>query len=221
MYQAPLLYLITARDATRGRPLLDVIAQSLDAAAAFRRADGRLPLAICLREKELGGADLIALARPIAAVCKARAADLFINTRIDVALAVAADGVHLPSDGVDADAVRAMAPHLRVGRSTHTSGEVAAAARDGTDFVVFGPVFETPSKQGVLNARGLTKLSEVAGLGVPLLALGGITPSAVEDCENAGAAGVACIRALLSADDVAFATKAFLAGFAGRNRKNA
>jgi thiamine-phosphate pyrophosphorylase len=221
VYQAPTLYLITSRAATRGRPLVDLVAKALDAADEFRRDDGRLPLAVCLREKDLDGADLLKLAGILASSCRARGADFFVNGRLDVALAVGADGVHLPSQGIPPSDVRAAAPNLRVGLSTHTSGEVEAAAQAGIDFVVFGPVFETPSKQGILNARGLTELSRIAALGVPVLALGGITPSAVEDCENAGAAGVACIRALLAADDVAIATKAFLAGFAGRNRKNA
>ena len=221
-FAAPALYLITARAATRGRPLVDLIAQALAAADPFRRDDGRLPLAICLREKDLDGAALIDLARSIAQLCHAAGADFFVNTRLDVALASGADGVHLPAAGIPPAEVRAAAPNLRVGLSTHTSGEVAAAARagSGVDFVVFGPVFETPSKQGFLNARGLTELSCAAGLGIPLLALGGITPSAVEDCEKAGAAGVGCIRAVWSADDVAAATVSFLSRFQRGNRKN-
>jgi thiamine-phosphate pyrophosphorylase len=221
VYQAPTLYLITSRAATRGRPLIDLVVQALDAADEFRRGDGRLPLAICLREKDLDAADLVKLAEILAISCRTRGADFFVNGRLDIALAVRADGVHLPSQGISPREVRAAAPNLRVGLSTHTSGEVEAAAHAGADFVVFGPVFETPSKQGILKARGLTELSRSAALGVPVLALGGITPSAVEDCGNAGAAGVACIRALLGADDVRIATKAFLTGFAGRNRKNA
>jgi thiamine-phosphate pyrophosphorylase len=221
VYQAPTLYLITSRAATGGRPLVDVVIAALDAADEFRRSDDRLPLAVCLREKDLESADLLKLAGILADSCRARGADFFVNGRLDVALAVGADGVHLPSQGIPAREVRAAAPNLRVGLSTHTSGEVEAAAHAGIDFVVFGPVFETPSKQGILKARGLTELSQVAALGVPVLALGGITPSAVEDCRNAGASGVACIRALLAADDVGFAAKAFLTGFTGRNRKNA
>jgi thiamine-phosphate pyrophosphorylase len=218
VYQPPALYLITARDATRGRPLVDVIAQALAAADRFRRDDGRLPLAICLRDKDLEGAALIDLARRLAAICRAHAADFFVNGRLDVAIASAADGIHLPSLGITPQEVHSIASYLRVGLSTHTSGEVAGAEQAGVDFVVFGPVFETPSKQGLLSARGLTELSSVAALKVPVLALGGITPSAVEDCENAGAAGVACIRAVLSADDVAAATVSFLAGFQRQNR---
>ena len=218
MYQPPALYLITQRDATAGRPLVDVIAQALAAAEPFRRADGRLPVAVCLREKDLAGADLLALARKVGAVARAAAADFFVNTRVDVAIAAGADGVHLPVLGIPPAAVRAVAPYLRVGLSTHTSGEVAEAAQAAVDFVVFGPVFATPSKSGILSARGITELSAVARLGIPVLALGGITPEVTEACRNAGAAGVACIRAVLATANPGAETVSFLARFQGQSR---
>ncbi len=215
---APAIYLITDRRATGGRPLAAVVAAALRGASRFRRADGTSPLAVSLREKDLPIAELSGLAREIAALTRAAGAELFVNGRIDVALAAGAQGVHLPADGLDPGQVRALAPGLRVGVSTHTLDEVAAAARAGADFVVFGPVFETPSKQGLLAARGLSALAAACALSpMPVLALGGITADAAPLCRAAGAAGVACIRAIASAVDPEAETTAFLARLLAQN----
>jgi thiamine-phosphate pyrophosphorylase len=214
VYQPPALYLITAREATAGRPLLRVIESALAAAVPFRRSNGRLPIAVSLREKDLSSSTLIALGGELISATRAAGADLFVNGRLDIALALGAEGIHLPAQGILPHEVRAAAPHLRVGLSTHTPEEVAAArAASAVDFVVFGPVFETPSKTGVLAPRGLAGLRAASALGVPVLALGGITPERVDECCGAGATGVACIRAVSAAEDVAAATVAFLARF--------
>jgi thiamine-phosphate pyrophosphorylase len=216
-FQPPAVYLVTDRQATGGRPLAAVVAAALRGAAGFRRGDGRLPLALSLREKDLAAAELVALARELAGLAGAAGADLYINGRFDVALAVGAQGVHLPSDGLDPAQLRAAAPALRIGVSTHTTGEVQAAARAGADFVVFGPVFETPSKRGHLAPRGLGGLAEAAASArIPVLALGGITSDVAPLCREAGARGLACIRAIISADDPQFETSAFLARFLGQ-----
>jgi thiamine-phosphate pyrophosphorylase len=211
--QPPALYLITDRKNTVGRPLAEVVARALVGAAQFRGADGRVPVAVCLREKDLEGAALLQLGRSLRGICTAAGAAFFVNGRLDVALACDADGVHLPVLGILPQEVRAIAPDLRVGVSTHTSDEVAAAARARADFVVFGPVFETPSKRDLLNPRGVAGLSQITSLGVPVLALGGITVDNAGTCKTVGADGVACIRAVLAADDPARVTAAFLACF--------
>jgi thiamine-phosphate pyrophosphorylase len=210
-YEPPALYLITSRDATAGRSLVRVVEAALAAAVPFRRRNGRLPIAVSLREKDLSAAEQIALGRELICATSAAGADLFINSRLDIALALGAQGVHLPAAGISPHEVRAAVPHLRVGLSTHTPEEIAAAR--GVDFVVFGPVFETPSKIGVLAPRGLDRLRAAAALGVPVLALGGVTPDNAAACRASGAQGVACIRAILAAEDVAAATVAFLARF--------
>lgn len=215
-WRPPSLYLITSRDATAGRPLVDVIAAALAAAAPFRRENGQLPVAVCLREKDLSGSALFALGCEILAVTCSAGAELFINGRLDVALALGAQGVHLPSTGAITPAeVAAAAPHLRVGISTHTPEDVLHARDfgDAVDFAVFGPVFETPSKQGIFTPRGPEGLAAAAALGVPLLALGGVTPARAGDCRRAGAVGVAVIRALLATENVAGETMSFLTRF--------
>jgi thiamine-phosphate pyrophosphorylase len=183
----------------------------LAAAAPFRDSAGNLPVAISLREKDLSTAMLTRLADEVRSLTKSAGADLFVNGRIDVALACGADGVHLPSEGLTPDDVRVVAPQLRIATSTHTSDDVARAAGNGVEFVVFGPVFETPSKQGMLSARGLKAVREVTNLGVPVLALGGIIPDNAGLCLTAGASGVACIRAVLAAKDPGSETVSFLA----------
>jgi len=208
---APFLYIITDRQQTAGRPLLDVLAQALAAAQPFRSPDGRLPVAISLREKDLPAAELTLLAKHVRALTKNAGAELFINSRVDVALACDADGVHLPVDALAPADVRAIAPTLAIACSTHTVDEVAAAARAGVDFVVFGPILETPSKRGVLQPRGIHSLSAAIVFGIPVVALGGLTPAHVASCVRAGALGVACIRAVLAATNPGAETVAFLA----------
>ena len=201
-FVAPALYLITDRHATAGRPLTEVVAAALRGAAGFRRPDGRLPLAVSLREKDLSGAELRTLAGEIVALTRAAGADLYVNGRLDVALACGAEGVHLPGEHLVPGEIQILAPHLHIAVSTHTIDEVQAAARAGADFVVFGPVFETASKAGVVPTRGLSGLADVAAkTNIPVLALGGVTPARATACRDAGARGLACIGAVMGASD--------------------
>jgi thiamine-phosphate pyrophosphorylase len=192
MARAPRLYIITDRKATRGRPLVDVIAAALEGARG--RGD---QVAVQLREKDLEGRALLELARGLRAVTAAAGAQLFINDRVDVALAAGADGVHLGGRSLSINDVRALAPALRIALSTHTRADVEAAARARVDFVVFGPVFATPSKPNF--TVGIAQLEEVSALGVQVLALGGIDTTNAHACAVAGASGVACIRSVMSA----------------------
>jgi thiamine-phosphate pyrophosphorylase len=105
-------------------------------------------VAIHLREKDLGGAALLVLARALAAVCRARGQLLLVNDRLDVALAAGAHGVHLPAAGVPvADARRLLCPAALVGVSCHSVADVRRARDAGASFATFGPVFDTPSKR--------------------------------------------------------------------------
>src|SRR6185436_3027726 len=121
--------------------LPQVIAEALRGAVEFRGQNGDLPVAISLREKDLSGRELLALAREIIAVTRPARAALLINGRLDVALAAGADGIHLPADGLAPADVRAIAPHLTIGVSTHAPHELEAAARQGASFAVYGPIF--------------------------------------------------------------------------------
>jgi len=128
---------------------------------------------------------------------------LLINGRLDIALAVGADGVHLPGDGVPtAEIRRRLGPRL-LGRSTHRVEEVTAAAAEGADYVVFGPVFSTPSKEGLLSPTGLPGLVAACAVGLPVFAIGGIDREALDALAAAGAAGAAGIRLFGRGEDLA------------------
>lgn len=193
---APRVYLITDRRATDGRPIVAVIAQALRAVADNERRASQL--AVQLREKDLGGRELLQLARELRAVTAAAGVRLFINDRIDVALAVKADGVHLGGGALTPADVAALAPNLQIAVSTHSPSQVAAvASAGGVSFVVFGPVFDTPSKRAFGPPAGLAALREACAFSIPVLALGGVQANQIPSCFEAGASGVASIGAVL------------------------
>ena len=200
----PRLYLITDRAATGGRPLTQVVAEAL--AGAGEQAS---EVAVQLREKDMEARPLLELARALRALTAAAGAQLFVNDRVDVALAAGADGVHLGGRSLAPAEVRALAPGLRIGVSTHSAAEVQRAAAAGADFVVFGPVFATPSKPGIFT--GLDQLEQVCHLDVPVLALGGIDEKNAHECILAGASGVACIRSVMSATKIDKSVSSLLA----------
>lgn len=150
--------------------------------------------ALQLREKHLDDLDLWRLARSARAAFP-RPAVLLVNGRADVALAAGAEGVHLPAEGVPAAALRArFGGGLLIGVSTHRLEEVERARRDGADYVVFGPVYETPAKAAHGAPAGTRVLARAAALGIPVYALGGVTLDRFDEVAAAGAAGIAGIR---------------------------
>ncbi len=182
------------------------------AVAAALRGIPRGAAAVHLREKDLGGRDLLACARVLLRACEAAGQLLLVNDRIDVALAVGAHGVHLPSAGVPpADARRLLGPSRLVGVSCHGEDDVRRALAGGADYATFGPVFDTPSKRAYGPPVGLDALRAAAGLGLPLVALGGVDVANASEAVAAGARGVAAIRAWLCAPDPGSAVAALLA----------
>jgi thiamine-phosphate pyrophosphorylase len=172
--------------------------------------------AIHLREKDLGGRDLLSAARALRAVCAARGQLLLVNDRVDVALAAGADGVHLPAAGVSpADARRLLPPGALVGVSCHSVEDVARAREGGASYAFLSPIFDTPSKRGYGPPIGVEALRRAAALGLPLVALGGVDAANAGALRAAGAHGVAAIRAWLAAPDPAAAVRALLAPWAG------
>lgn len=131
---------------------------------------------------------------------------LLINGRADMAVLNGLDGVHAPADGLETSDLRSLLDEDGiVGRSTHTREEVLRADRNGADYVTFGPVFPTESKPDLDrdSIPGVEELSEVCKLtSVPVFALGGVsTPDDIRECLDAGAYGVAGIRALFAGED--------------------
>lgn len=197
----PRLYLVTDRRAVAGRSLPEAVAAAL-------RAAGALAVAVQLREKDLPAAEQLALARALRAVTSHFGAALYVNDRVDVALAARADGVHLPVEGLAVADVRRLAPALGIGVSTHRAAEVASAAASGADFAVFGPVFETPSKRVFGPPLGLEALARASAYGLPVLALGGVNVHNGGACLARGVHGLAVARAALGARDPGHATRA-------------
>jgi len=178
-----------------------------DLAAHAVRALAHLPpgrVLVQLREKDLGGRELLRLSLALVAACHAAGQRLVVNDRLDVALASGADGVHLPAAGIPvSDARRLLGPGALVGVSCHSADEVRRARDAGASFASVSPIYDTPSKRAYGPPVGLTVLREAAALGLPVIALGGITPARVPEVLAAGAGGVAAIRAWLEGDDPA------------------
>ncbi|MEW8959340.1 MAG: thiamine phosphate synthase [Moorella sp. (in: firmicutes)] len=158
-----------------------------------------------LREKDLPGGELYKLALDIKAALPS-GTRLLINDRVDVALAVDAEGVHLGESSLPPDtARRLLGPDKIVGVSVHSLAAAREAERAGADYILFGHVFPTASKKGI-PPRGLTALGEVAaGVGIPTIALGGINAENAALCLAAGARGVAVMSAVMAASDPAAA----------------
>ncbi len=180
---------------------------------------------IQIREKDLSARELLEVARAAVKVAVARGAEtqgIIVNDRLDVALAAGAGGVHLGEASMTVAAVRNWRrdtvsknnslEEFLVGASCHSVEGVRAAERDGADYVIFGPVFETPSKKKFGAPQGINMLAEASkAVKIPVLAIGGITEENARECFNAGASGVAAIRMFSEAHD--------LPGLIGRLRR--
>ncbi len=189
----PPLYLITDRHQTRGRSLSEVVKDALKGGVRF----------VQLREKDLSTRELLSLAQDIRRLTAEVPARLLINDRIDICLAVKADGVHLRSDSLPARiARRILGDSKLIGVSTHSLEEAQRAQEEGADFITLGPIYETPSKAGYGPPLGLDVLRTVhKRIKIPVLALGGIRKERIREVLDAGANGVALISAILTAEN--------------------
>lgn len=193
-FQLPIIYAITS-----GATTAQTTPEDPDFANVLRLVEAAVGAEVSLvqiREKALTARVLYELATRAASITRGTATRLLVNDRFDVARAAGADGVHLPSNSLPAHVVREICGNdFLIGVSTHSLEEAqraCAPAATAADFVVFGPVFETGSKQ----PQGLDKLREVASAlkGFPVVAIGGINRDNAAQCYEAGASGVAAIR---------------------------
>jgi thiamine-phosphate pyrophosphorylase len=167
--------------------------------------------AVQLREKDLSIRELLAMAYDLRTVTQRHRARLFVNDRVDVAMAVGADGVHLGRTGIPPSAAKkASQGALVVGASTHSLKEALDAEKDGADFITFGPVYQTPSKLRYGEPVGRAALHDaVSAVSIPVFAIGGITPERTAEVTANGAHGVALISAILSSSHVQETTEQF------------
>lgn len=182
----PIFYAISSGE---GADLGDWVETALAAGATWLQ----------VREKSTPAEALFRAGREVKRQVGGRAR-ILLNDRLDVALAAELDGVHLPTKGLPVAAVRRRVPAgFLIGKSCHSLAEIEAAV--GADFVVFGPIFSTPSKAELGPPQGLAKLAAVCKVSpCPVLALGGIGPESVAACLAAGAAGIAGIRLFANPD---------------------
>lgn len=201
------LYLITdRRSLAPGQDLLATVRSALQGGVR----------AVQLREKDLSAAELYPLALELRRLTREFSARLLINDRVDLALAVAADGVHLGNHSLPVAVARQILGYERlIGVSTHHPHEVERAAAGGADFVTFGPVYATPSKLPYGPPVGLKSLAAAcAHASLPLFALGGVTAAHLSELRAAGCTRVALIGAILHAVDPAVAAQSLLSALA-------
>jgi len=195
------LLLVTDRKQVT-RPLLEVVEECLEGGLR----------AVQLREKDLPVRELLGMAAPLREATRRRGARFLVNDRVDVALAVGADGAQRTHESLPVSVMREVGgPGFMVGASVHSVAEARTVAAEGADFLVFGPVFDTPSKRPYGPPQGLAALGQVtAAVATPVLAIGGISADRVRDILAVGAVGVGVISAILAAARPRDATRAFL-----------
>ncbi len=186
------LYLITDRHQTNGRGVVKTVEEALKGGVR----------AVQLREKDLSSRELYELAYDLRKLTARYGARLFINDRVDIALAVDADGVHLGGQSIPIYRVRTILGEKKlIGVSCHNQVSAITAQEKGADFITFGPVYYTASKAAYGDPVGIGRLGDVANLlRIPVFALGGLNSTNTDETIKAGAHGIALISAILAAD---------------------
>lgn len=166
---------------------------------------------IQLRDKTGSMRDLLPQARAIQWLCRSRGALFIVNDRVDLALAADADGAHVGQEDLPAESARRLlGPRRLLGVSTHDPAQAEAAQSAGADYIGFGPMFATGTKETGYTPRGLDALREVhRAVSLPILAIGGINVENVAAVIHAGATAPAVISAVAAAPDIAAAAAAF------------
>ena len=187
------LYLITDRK---------VIKTSLPAAVRLALKGG--VRAVQVREKDLPVRELLAIAQELRRITRESNAKLFINDRVDVAVTIEADGIHLGHHSMPSEAVRKIVgKKMLIGVSAHSLTEAVNAEKAGADFITLGPIFMTPTKMQYGEPLGVEVIRIVKQhIRIPVFGLGGIGNTNIAQVMQAKADGIAMISAIFAADDI-------------------
>jgi len=194
------LYVIANQDLQKNRTIIEVIEEIIQGGATI----------IQLREKNLPTRTFFEEAQTVRKITKKAGIPLIINDRLDVALAVNADGVHLGEEDLPLKYARKIAPHFIIGYSTDSIDQAREAEKDGANYLGVGSVFPTKTKIDAGMAIGTQKLEEIKrAVSIPVIAIGGITLQNLPKVIQSGVDGVAVISAIISAESPFEATKKF------------
>lgn len=192
------LYVIIDRKACGGRDLVYVAEEAIAGGTDI----------IQLRDKDTSVSEILKVGRVIRDLTHKKKIPLIINDRVDIAVAVGADGVHLGQGDLPIEAARSMMGSEKlIGLSTHSLPEALAAEKKGADYIGVGPIFLTPTKPDY-KAVGIDLIKEVRDkVKIPFVVIGGIAESNIDEVLAAGARRVAVVRAVCGAEDVRGAAK--------------
>ncbi len=187
------LYLVTDRGLARGRSTLDIVQAAVSGGVTC----------VQLREKHCSTLEFIEQALAIKAILKARQVPLIINDRLDVALAVAADGVHLGQNDMPLETAQKIAgPSMLIGISAESVQDAVDAEKGGADYLGVSPIYPTHTKTDTAPPLGLEGLREIRKrVRIPLVGIGGLNESNAAEVIRNGADGVAVVSAIVAADD--------------------
>ncbi len=192
------LYVIIDRKSSKGRDPAYVAQEAIEGGADI----------IQLRDKESSAGEILKAGRAILDLTRRKKIPLIINDRVDIAVAVGADGVHLGQDDLPIGTARSMIGEGKIiGLSTHSVSQALEAQENGADYIGVGPVFSTPTKPDY-KAVGVDLIREVRDrIRIPFVVIGGIDGSNIDEVLAAGARRVAVVRAVCGAEDVRGAAK--------------
>ena len=185
------LYLVTDRDLSRGRSTVEIVEASIKGGVTC----------VQLREKSCSTREFIAEARALKPLLQSQDIPLIINDRVDVALAIEADGVHLGQDDMALeDARKLLGPARIIGISAECLEDAIRAETAGADYIGISPVFATPTKTDTAEPLGLEGVKTIrAAVNLPLVGIGGIGPHNGGEVIKSGADGLAVVSAIVSA----------------------
>ncbi|MHB8170580.1 MAG: thiamine phosphate synthase [Thermincolia bacterium] len=193
------LYVVAGLDFTKGRPMLDVVAQAIEGGAKV----------VQLREKETTARELLKLAEKLRVMTREAGVTFIVNDRVDLAKAADADGVHLGQEDLPLEVARELLGRDKlIGISTHTLEQAVAAEEAGADYIGVGPIFPTESKKNLDPLVGTKLLARIKeGVNIPIVAIGGINEENAAQVVEVGADSIAVISAVMGADNPVVAAK--------------